>query len=110
MFILKKLHGCLLSESVGEIVVRFRGGFISRQTGDKKKKPKTENGKSRNSKKWWKSNVESLKYRFPMWFVKVGPCSFWFRASSYACLLGVDLGVNLGVGRDITNKKRESDE
>ena len=43
------------------------------------------------------------KYRFPMWFVKVGPCSFWFRASSYECLLGVDLGVNLGVGRDITN-------
>ena len=50
------------------------------------------------------------KYRFPMWFVKVGPCSFWFRASSYECLLGVDLGVNLGVGRDSTNKKRESDE
>ena len=50
------------------------------------------------------------KYRFPMWFVKVGPCSFWFRASSYECLLGVDLGVSLGVGRDIMNKKRESDE
>ena len=45
------------------------------------------------------------KYRFPMWFVKVGPCSFWFRASSYECLLGVDLGVNLGVDRDITNNK-----
>ena len=45
------------------------------------------------------------KYRFPMWFVKVGPCSFWFRASSYECLLGVDLGVNLGVDRDIMNKK-----
>ena len=45
-----------------------------------------------------------------MWFVKVGPCSFWFQASSYECLLGVDLGVNLGVDRDITNKKRESDE
>ena len=50
------------------------------------------------------------KYRFPMWFVKVGPCSFWFRASSHECLLGVDLGVNLGVDRDITNKKRESNE
>ena len=45
------------------------------------------------------------KYRFPMWFVKVGPCSFWFLASSYGCLLGVDFGVNLGVGRDIMNKK-----
>ena len=45
------------------------------------------------------------KYCFPMWFVKVGPCSFWFRASCYECLVGVDLGVNLGVDRDITNKK-----
>ena len=45
-----------------------------------------------------------------MWFVKVGLCSFWFRSSSYECLLGVDLGVDLGVGRDSTNKKRESDE
>ena len=45
------------------------------------------------------------KYHFPMWFVKVGPCSFWFRASSYECLLGVDLGVKLGVDRDIMNKK-----
>ena len=45
------------------------------------------------------------KCRFPMWFVKVGPCSFLFRARSYECLLGVDLGVNLGVDRDITNKK-----
>ena len=45
------------------------------------------------------------KYRFPMWFVTVGPCSFWFRASSYECLLGVDLGVNLGVDRDMMNKK-----
>ena len=44
------------------------------------------------------------KYRFPMWFVMVGPCSFWFLASSYGCLLGVDFGVNLGVGRDIMNK------
>ena len=61
MFILKKLRGCLLSESVGEIVVRFCGGFISGQTGDKKKKPKTENGKSRNLKKWWKPKVESRK-------------------------------------------------
>ena len=43
MFILKKLRGCLLSESVGEIVIRFHGGFISGQTGDKKKK--TENSK-----------------------------------------------------------------
>ena len=61
--------------------------------------------KSGENRKW---KVE--KYRFPMWFVKVGPCSFWFQASSYECLLGVDLGVNLGVDRDITNKKRESDE
>ena len=45
-----------------------------------------------------------------MWFMKIGPCIFGFRASSYECLLGVDLGVNLGVGRDIMNKKRESDE
>ena len=50
------------------------------------------------------------KYCFPMWFVKVGPCSFWFRASIYECLLCVDLGVSLGVGRDVTNKKHESDE
>ena len=45
------------------------------------------------------------KYCFPMWFVKVGPCSFWFLASSYGCLLGVGFCVNLGVVRDITNKK-----
>ena len=86
MLILKKLRGCLLSESGGEIVIRFRGGFISGQTGDKKKKPETENGgcpeipenrKSGGNRKW---KVE--KYRFFMWFVKVGPCSFWFRASS----------------------------
>ena len=50
------------------------------------------------------------KYHFLMWFVKVGPCSFWHRASSYECLLGVDLGVNPGVDRNITNKNRESDE
>ena len=96
-------------------MIRFRGGFISGQTGDKKNK--TENRKwrlfrySRNSKKWWKPKVESRKISLShMWFVKVGPCSFWFLASSYVCLLGVDLGVNLGVNRDITNKKRASDE
>ena len=61
--------------------------------------------KSGGNRKW-----KVVKYRFPMWFVKVGPCSYWFRASSYECLLGVDLGVNLGVGHDNTNKKRESDE
>ena len=44
MLILKKLLGCLLSKSGGEIMIRFRGGFISGQTGDKKKKPETENG------------------------------------------------------------------
>ena len=46
MLILKKLRGCLMSELGGEIMVRFRGGFISGQTGDKKKKkmPETENG------------------------------------------------------------------
>ena len=74
----------------------------------RKRKPKAENGgcseipeirKSGGNRIW---KVE--KYRFTMWFVKVGPCSFWFRASSYECLLGVDLGVNLGVDRDITNK------
>ena len=43
MLILKKLLGCLLSESGGEIVIQFRGGFISGQTGDKKTKPATEN-------------------------------------------------------------------
>ena len=81
-----KLCGCLLSELGGEIVVRFRGGFISGQTGDKKKKPETESGgcpeipeirTSDGNRKW---KIE--KYRFPMWFVKVGPCGFWFRASS----------------------------
>ena len=105
MFILKKLRGCLLSESVGETVVQFRGGFINGQTEDKKRrrKQKMESPEIRKSvgSRMWK--VE--KYRFPMWFVKVGPCSFWFRASSNECLLGVDLGVNLGVDRDITNKK-----
>ena len=44
MLILKKLCGCLLFESGGEIVFPFRGGFISGQTGDKKKKPETEMG------------------------------------------------------------------
>ena len=44
MLILKKLRGCLLSESGGEIVFRFRGCFISGQTGDEKKKPETEMG------------------------------------------------------------------
>ena len=86
MLILKKLHGCLLSESGGEIVIRFRCGFISGQTGDKKKKPETEMGgcpeipenRKHSGNRIWK--VE--KYRFPMWFVKVGPCCFWFRASS----------------------------
>ena len=82
MLILKKLHGCLLSESGGEIVIRFCGGFISRQTGDKKKKPETKNGgcpefpetrKSGGNRKW---KVE--KQCFPMWFVMVGPCSFRF--------------------------------
>ena len=58
-----------------------------------------ENRKNVGNRIW---KVE--KYRFPMWFMKVGPCSFWFRASSYECLLGVDLGVNLGVDREITNK------
>ena len=86
MLILKKLCGCLLSESGGEIVIRFRGSFISGQTGDKKK-PETENGgcseipeirKSGGNRKW---KVEKY-YRFPMWFMRVGPCSFWFRASS----------------------------
>ena len=43
MLFLKKLRGCLLSKSGGEIVIRFRSGFISGQTGDKKKKPETEN-------------------------------------------------------------------
>ena len=63
MLILKNLHGCLLSESGGEIMFRFRGGFISGQTGDKKKKPETEMGglssNSRKSKKRWKQNMQS---------------------------------------------------
>ena len=68
---------------------RFRGGFISGQTGDKKNKPETEMGvvqKFQKIEKWWKQNMESRKYRFPMLFVKVGPCSFWFQASSSECL------------------------
>ena len=86
MLFLKKLRGCLLSESGGEIVIQFRGGFISRQTGDKEKKPEMEigycpespeNRKIGGNRKW---KVE--KYHFPMWFVKVGPCWFWIRASS----------------------------
>ena len=90
MLILKKLRGCLLSKSGGVIVFQFCGGFISGQTGDKKKKPETEMGgcqeipenrKNGGIRRW---KVE--KYRFPMWFVKVGPCSFWFRASSCECL------------------------
>ena len=66
-------------------MVQFRGGFISGQTGDKRKKPEIEIQeiesqeirKSGGTGKW---KVE--KYRFPMWFVDRGPISYWFRASS----------------------------
>ena len=37
-----KLLGCLLSESGGEFMIRFCGGFIRGQTGDMYKKPETE--------------------------------------------------------------------
>ena len=49
--------------------------------------------------------MESRKISLSLVVCEVGPCSFWFRASSYECLLGVDLGVNLGVDRDVMNKK-----
>ena len=48
-----------------EIMFRFRGGFVSGQTEDKKKTPETEmlglSRNSRKSKKWWKHNLESQK-------------------------------------------------
>ena len=78
------------------------------ETRKRNRKQKMESPEIRKSGGNRMRKVE--KYRFPMWFVKVGPCSFWFQASSYECLLGVDLGVSLGVGCDITNKKRESDK
>ena len=85
---------------------RFRSGFISRQTGDKKKKPETEMGEIPENRKNGRNRIWKVeKYRFPMWFMKVGPCCFWFRASSSDSMSGVDLGVNLGVDRDITNKQ-----
>ena len=65
-------------------MVQFRGGFISRQTGDGCEKPETkspesqENRKSGGTRKW-----KAGKYHFPMWFVNQGPCSFWFRANSW---------------------------
>ena len=71
----------------------------------RKRKPKTEDGSSEVRKIVENQKWKVKKYIFPMWFVKVGPCSFWFRASSYECLLGVDLCVNLGEDCDITNKK-----
>ena len=63
-------------------MVQFRGGFISGQTGDgletrNRKSRKSELRKSGGPRKWKFEN-----YRFPMWFVNRGPCSFWFRASS----------------------------
>ena len=79
---------------------------------------KQETRKSNQKQKWGgcpeiPENLENggnriwkvKKYRFPMWFVKVGPSSFWLQASNYECLLGTELGRNLGVDRDITNKK-----
>ena len=68
MLILKILHGCLLSELGGEIMVRFCGGFISGQTGDKKKKPETENGgcpeipENRKSSGIRKSGIEIIDF------------------------------------------------
>ena len=67
-------------------MIQFRGGFISGQTRDGCEKPETEiqeSGESQESRKSgctrrWK--VEN--YRFPMWFVNQGPCSFGFRANS----------------------------
>ena len=64
-------------------MVKFRGGFISGQTGDGCEKPETkspesqENRKSGGTRKWKVKN-----YHFPMWFVNRGPCSFWFRANN----------------------------
>ena len=46
-----KLLGCLLSELGGAFSIQFRGGFISRQTGDMCKKPETEGRESRESRK-----------------------------------------------------------
>ena len=65
-------------------MIQFRGGFISRQTGDGYEKPETECQESQESRKSggctrrWK--VEN--YRFPMWFMNRGSYSFWFRANS----------------------------
>ena len=66
-------------------MVQFRGGFISGQTGDNREKQEIEiqekeSQEIRESGGTGKWKVE--KYRFPMWFVNQGPCSFWFRASS----------------------------
>ena len=40
--------------------------------------------------------IENRDYRILMWFVDLGPCSFWFRANSIDSVKGVDLGVNRG--------------
>ena len=111
MFILKK-PTWLFAVRIGwrdcDPILRWLHQQANRRQEKENRKQKMEIPeiqKSGENRKW---KVE--KYRFPMWFVMVGPCSFWFLASSYECLLGVDLGVNLGVDRDITNKKRESDE
>ena len=40
--------------------------------------------------------IENRDYPIPMWFVDLGPCSFWFQANSIDSVKGVDLGVNHG--------------
>ena len=106
MFILKKAMW-LFAVQIGwrdcDPILRWLHQRANRRQEKENRKPKMEIPEIRKSGENRKWKVE--KYRFPMWFVKVGPCRFWFRASSYECLLGVDLGVNLGVDCDITNKK-----
>ena len=40
--------------------------------------------------------IENRDYPIPMWYVDLGPCSFWFQANSIDSVKGVDLGVNHG--------------
>ena len=78
-------------------MIRFHGGFISGQTGGMGKKPETEDGDVQKfQKKWMSQKIENRDYRIPMWFVDLGPCSFWFQANSIDSVKGVDLGVNRG--------------
>ena len=72
-------------------MIRFCGGFISGQTGDMGKKPETEDGDVQKFQKVEKmdvSEIENRDYPIPMWFVDLGPCSFWFRANSIDSVKG----------------------